>query len=198
MGFGANIAALAAMFEAAEAPWNAVLSELNANVQLGPQLSYDTAIPGYDMANTHGDRTQGIYSLVLSGDTLAVTTLLVGVSHGESTIVEWDQIYDRDRPWASDGLLVSHDRQSVMTHEFGHVLGLEHPSGRASCARATMYSEIARGDTTKRTLSCSDQRAIQTLYADATDTQSTSGATTTRAFSSFFWTLSLLLIYNVM
>jgi hypothetical protein len=56
--------------------------------------------------------------------------------------------------------VVSIDVQNVLTHEAGHVLGLDHSSDR----EATMYHKAAAGETKKRDLSADDREALCFLY----------------------------------
>lgn len=63
------------------------------------------------------------------------------------------------------------DLQSVMTHEFGHVVGASHPSATAAFNHRTMYPFIANGELFKRTLTRGDTESIPTTVAAA----STSG-----------------------
>lgn len=55
---------------------------------------------------------------------------------------------------------VDFDLQNTLTHELGHVLGLDHSSD----GDATMFASAPRSDTSKRTLSADDQAAICLVY----------------------------------
>ncbi len=57
------------------------------------------------------------------------------------------------------------DVGSVVTHEAGHVLGLDHPARDcpSSCAE-TMAPRISIGDTSKRILSTEDAKGVCTIY----------------------------------
>lgn len=52
------------------------------------------------------------------------------------------------------------DLQNTVTHEFGHVLGLDHSNDPGAC----MYSTAVRGETSKRTLGEDDIAGLQWLY----------------------------------
>ena len=75
---------------------------------------------------------------------------------------------DGDHGDGDDGDYADHDGgrydlQSILTHEFGHVLGLgEEPA----VAEATMFPTTARGETKKRDLSGDDEVGLSLLYAE--------------------------------
>jgi len=54
------------------------------------------------------------------------------------------------------------DLQNALTHEVGHILGLDHSVD----PEATMYSVTSRGDLEKRTLSLDDEEGAFFLYGD--------------------------------
>jgi hypothetical protein len=56
-----------------------------------------------------------------------------------------------------------YDLQSSVTHEVGHLLGLEHSRHSGS----TMYAGLAAGDRSKRTLSADDVDGVRVLYGEA-------------------------------
>jgi hypothetical protein len=55
---------------------------------------------------------------------------------------------------------VTFDLQNTLTHELGHVLGLDHSVD----SEATMFASAPRGDTSKRTLAVDDADALCTVY----------------------------------
>ncbi|MBC7793006.1 MAG: matrixin family metalloprotease [Clostridia bacterium] len=58
--------------------------------------------------------------------------------------------------WGTDGNLRKHDLQSVITHELGHVLGLQHSAD----PQATMYYRSSDGVTYLRTLATDDVAGV--------------------------------------
>jgi len=76
-------------------------------------------------------------------------------------IVEWDQIFDTDWAWDTEGDANSMDFSNIATHEIGHAFGLSHPAG---CTEETMFASAAYGETKKRDLNAGDILGISTLY----------------------------------
>ena len=82
---------------------------------------------------------------------------------------ESDTVFSNRVPWAvipvtSDGCnesFAAYDLQSIATHEFGHIYGLDHPAGDRF---ATMYAYGYTGETLKQTLAASDSAGIAVLY----------------------------------
>jgi Matrixin len=82
---------------------------------------------------------------------------------------ESDTVFSNRVPWAvvpvtSDGCnenVAAYDLQSIATHEFGHIYGLDHPAGDRF---ATMYAYGYTGETLKQTLAPSDSAGIAVLY----------------------------------
>ena len=59
------------------------------------------------------------------------------------------------------GSCISTDAGSILTHEAGHMLGLDHPSDQPS---ATMYAFYSRGSTALRVLDADDVDGVCTVY----------------------------------
>jgi hypothetical protein len=132
-----------------------------------------------------------------SPDATAITTLFVGTSTGRildadiqvnAEYFAWtDRVADPDTPVS--GTL---DLQNTLTHEIGHLIGLDHPcttpdspgTGQRDhlgnplprCAdavdaihEATMFPTTIAGDTSKRTLSTDDEQAVRDIYPATLD-----------------------------
>jgi hypothetical protein len=125
----------------------------------------EQAAPGYD-AQT---RSNGVYMMrpwPFAREQLAVTVStydLDGHMIGVDVLVNGESDYallpdGEDSPFTSH-----HDLAAVLTHEMGHVLGLdESPDDRDS----TMWPYIRGGDVHQRTLSEDDEAGIVAAYKD--------------------------------
>jgi len=86
--------------------------------------------------------------------------------------VESDLVWNaRDFPPSPTGASGQQDLQSVITHEFGHHLGLGHagpiggpPGVGPLITAATMYGTSSSGDTTKRSLHIDDIAGVSQIY----------------------------------
>lgn len=102
---------------------------------------------------------------------IAITTATYVRSTGEilDADIEFNDVqfeFSACEPGAS-GCVVRHDLKNVMTHEFGHVLGLDHPSLASPGAReATMFESSTTGDVTKRDLADDDVAGLCFLYPE--------------------------------
>jgi hypothetical protein len=127
----------------------------------------DKAAPGYESAQ----RTNGIYLMdpwPFPKEQLAVTVStydLDGKMIGADVLVNAESAFavlpdGEDHPG-----MVAHDLPSVLTHEFGHVLGLdESPTDQM----ATMWPYIRGGDVHQRTLTDDDEQGVTDAYRGAT------------------------------
>ncbi|MSO60615.1 MAG: matrixin family metalloprotease [Acidobacteria bacterium] len=76
------------------------------------------------------------------GDTLAIATSWYRVSTGAK--LEGDVVFNSSKTWNSyrGALRQSNDFNRVALHEFGHILGLDHPDEKGQRVAALMNSEI--------------------------------------------------------
>lgn len=70
---------------------------------------------------------------------------------------------DPNNPDFNENTTMSYNIQSMMTHEFGHWLQLEHPDSQ-NCTDVTMNDLIAFGEIKKITLESADKEAINWQY----------------------------------
>ena len=109
----------------------------------GKNLITKTSLAGTNLAN----------KLMVTG----TVTKLYGSKY---QICEADIVINSDFPWRNNGSTAGFDVQNVMTHEFGHMLGLDH----TNVAWATMIEGTNKGDTWKRTLEQDDLNGFNFLY----------------------------------
>ena len=97
------------------------------------------------------------FSSEFEGDvqTGATTTLFLG-SGGQPR--GFDIAINTEQPWSLDGN--GPDALAALTHEVGHVLGLDH----SDVADATMYASMKPSDQFRRELHDDDQAGAQHLY----------------------------------
>lgn len=64
--------------------------------------------------------------------------------------------------------IVVFDLENTLTHEIGHVIGLDHPpSSEPGAVEATMFASASEGDVGKRTLASDDEAGACTIYPAA-------------------------------
>jgi MYXO-CTERM domain-containing protein len=68
--------------------------------------------------------------------------------------------------WGANGSQQKHDLSNSLTHEVGHLIGLDH----SESPDATMYASAPIGETKKRDLSDDDIRGLNFMYGEGTDT----------------------------
>ena len=140
------------------------LSEWHWNSDARIEFRYFTSAVSVCNTSCNEDRNViTIRNIDGSGGTLAQASYWYSSSTG--LITEVDVQVDRAENWsiASNPASNQFDLQSVMTHEFGHVLRLGHSSGFGS-EFETMFATTRTGSTRGRTLYCGDKRGAQTLY----------------------------------
>ena len=88
-------------------------------------------------------------------------TFTWSVEGGE--IIAFDlAINEDDFDYSANGRGQTNDLMNMLTHEFGHVIGLSH----SEVADATMYYKASSGETEKRNLALDDEEGARYLYGD--------------------------------
>ena len=98
---------------------------------------------------------------------LAITTITVVSSTGEifSADIEFNTV-EYVFSIAATGTAFLHDFENTLTHELGHVLGIDHPEDKNEGEQkfATMYSTAPLGELQKRSLDTDDILGICAVY----------------------------------
>ena len=117
------------------------------------------------------DANNVFWSDDIYGDPFGDTTLAVALRTwrvSDNTMIETDVIFNRGKSWnsyrgnlrnsSSGGRL--YDLRRVALHEFGHVLGLDHPDDHGQSVRAIMNSKTSNIDS----LQTDDTAGVQSIY----------------------------------
>ena len=100
---------------------------------------------------------------VEESDTLMLTTSWVRKDDLKKYHVESDIEINSLKKWYNNGSLNGYDIQNVMTHEFGHMLGLNDLWDSPE-KEFTMYDRIEYGELKKRTLEQDDLNGFHAIY----------------------------------
>jgi hypothetical protein len=157
--------------EGALGEWNQTISRLQFNVVR------DSSSPKGDGNGINNVFfSSDVYGMAFDSTTLAVTTNWVR----RNVRVEADVIFNSAMVWDSYGGTLRHgtnDFRRVALHEFGHVLGLDHPDENGQSVAAVMNSHISNTDH----LTADDIAGAQALYG-ATAAGGSSGGGVTVSF----------------
>lgn len=111
-----------------------------------------------DYPNSVGDNINAIFTKTdTSSDYLGQTTRRYEVNTGK--VIEADINFNMRYPFGIGASSSSYDLISVLTHELGHVLGLDHDSNK----NAVMYYSLSK-NTVKRNFLASEKNALYNLY----------------------------------
>jgi hypothetical protein len=90
-------------------------------------------------------------------------------------IVGFDMVVDQDEPWVIGSDANALDVQNTVTHEFGHVAGLDHVRPpQDGCL--TMFPYVDLGEIQKRTLGLGDKLGMHDLYGSTDVTAGSCGS----------------------
>lgn len=107
-------------------------------------------------------------ALGVAGGTLAITILTEVEQSGE--IIDADVIMDSVDPWEIDLDCFEFDMPSVLTHEYGHTIGVHHTelNTGVSATQPTMFAFVFcdAGIASGRSLEADDEAAAQCLYPE--------------------------------
>jgi hypothetical protein len=146
-----------------------------------PELLINEGTPGPKGYDAKSGTDNGVYLIEdwqLAASSLAVTVATFETKSGK--IVDTDILVNAKHPFAllasgPDAPADDFDIRGVLTHEMGHVLGL----GESYDVRmATMWPNVARGETHQRDLDEDDIDGVEMAYARALAAESSSSAGT--------------------
>ncbi len=161
-GLTGGASASRALLDGALAPWLAIDGSplaMESGSTTQDAVGYDTEAPETNRSLVVAvDRLpEGV------PDGLAVTFVTYRPETGE--IVDADVVVrTHGVHYSTSGERGRYDLQSVLTHEIGHALGLEH---EPAVLAATMFPEIGKGETAGRTLDADDEAGFLEIYGQA-------------------------------
>lgn len=113
----------------------------------------------YPLKNSANEITHGNLGKTTDMIDIAVTNRkVIGLINYHTEV---DLIINTYYPWSTTGDPHAYDLQSCMTHELGHLLGLNDETSKTD---STMYSVTKVGETNKRTLAQDDKNGICVIY----------------------------------
>jgi hypothetical protein len=115
---------------------------------------------GTGACHNESDGANTVAGAAQENATLAVTCSWYNADHHAT---EFDMEIDPDWAWTTADTNIKVDLQSVITHEFGHALGIGHSADQS----AVMYASYASG-VNKRTLQPEDISGAVAMYGTAT------------------------------
>jgi hypothetical protein len=113
---------------------------------------------GVNMIKTNLTTAQ--YANSGAGDALAITYMTTAATTGQ--ILDADIIFNPDLDFTLSTTVAAnrYDFESVLTHEIGHLLGLDH----SAMINASMYPRISTGISTPRVISDDDKAGVRAIY----------------------------------
>ena len=114
----------------------------------------------YNLIRWVNNKDEWTQKYVGNEDVIAFTTVSFDLNTGEIYDADMD-INDWNFNFGVDGSPSKYDVQNTVTHELGHVLGMDHSKDPT----ATMYYSANKGDINKRTLAQDDKDGLCYLYS---------------------------------
>jgi predicted Zn-dependent protease len=145
------------------AVWDAV-SSANITFTRGTDTASSTSF-GYDQENiVKTNLTTQQYADAGGSTALAITASSTALLTGE--ILDADILFNPGIDFSLDATTPSdkYDFESVLTHEVGHLLGLDH----SAILSATMFPRVGVGISAPRVLSSDDIAGISSIYPNST------------------------------
>ena len=158
--------------ESALGEWNQTISRLQFNV-----VRDSNGAKGDGNGVNNVFFSNDVYGMAFDSTTLAVTTNWLR----RNVRTEGDVIFNASLTWDSYGGALRHgtnDFRRVALHEFGHVLGLDHPDDSGQNVSAIMNSHVSSLDR----LTADDTSGAQALYGASANTGDTTGGGVTVSF----------------
>lgn len=150
-----------------------------AGLPNAPELLISAGVPGPNGFDQKANASNGVYLVEdwkLADSALAVTVATFESKSGK--IVDTDILVNANHPFAllrsgPDLPSPDFDLRGVLTHEMGHVLGL----GESFDVRAaTMWPNVARGETHQRDLDDDDEKGVEMAYTQAVAAETTTSS----------------------
>jgi hypothetical protein len=130
----------------------------------GADTATDTSYgnDGINMVKTN--MTSQAYANAGGTGALAITVTTTAALTGQ--ILDADIIFDPDEDFSTSTTTPAsvHDFEAVLTHEVGHLLGLDH----SAILSATMFPRLSEGSSAARVLSADDIAGISSIYPNST------------------------------
>ncbi len=136
------------------AAWQAVKNASITFAYVGPT---DSTEPAYDGENCV------IMGKHVSGPDV-IGQAYIFYSSDDGRIKDVDIVLNTFYHWATDGAPDKMDIQNAMTHEVGHLCGLDDLYAKED-SEETMYGYMDYGETKKRTLEPDDKAGLEAIYA---------------------------------
>jgi hypothetical protein len=153
---------LSTVADASFAAWDAITTA-TIGFTRGANVAASTPF-GYDNVNiVKTNLTPLEYQNSGAGDALAITSTTSAAFTGD--ILDSDIIFNPAATFSTDSLTpgTQFDFESVLTHEVGHLLGLDH----SAILSATMFPRVSQGVNAPRALSSDDIAGVSSLYPTA-------------------------------